>query len=49
MKIRDITDIVERACPLELAEDWDNPGLSIGDADAECTGVVTCLDCNPEV
>lgn len=49
MKIRDITDIVERACPLELAEDWDNPGLSIGDADAECTGVVTCLDCTPEV
>ena len=31
MKIKDIAQAVEKIAPLELAQDWDNVGLLIGD------------------
>lgn len=45
MKIRQVTEAVERCAPRECAEEWDNPGMMLGDAERECTGVLVCLDC----
>lgn len=44
MKISDIIDILEKEFPEELAYEWDNVGLLIGDRSREVTTVVTCLD-----
>lgn len=44
MKIREITDKLEAFAPLTLAEEWDNPGLTAGTLDKECTGVTIALD-----
>lgn len=35
---------VERAAPLELAEDWDNVGIQVGSPEAAVTGVSLALD-----
>lgn len=44
MKINDIINIIETKFPLELAYEWDNVGLLVGDRNREVTTVVTCLD-----
>lgn len=51
MKIREIIDLIEEVAPVDLAEENDKVkiGLQIGDKDAECSGVVTALDCTLEV
>ncbi|MBR4800964.1 MAG: Nif3-like dinuclear metal center hexameric protein [Clostridia bacterium] len=51
MKIRRITDEIEKYAKPELAveNDRERIGLQVGWLDAECTGVVVCLDCTLEV
>lgn len=46
MKItnRQIADAIEAVAPLSLQEDWDNAGYQVGDPEAQCTGVLLCVD-----
>lgn len=48
-RISDIIALIEQTAPLRLQEEYDNSGLQLGDAGAECTGVLLCLDITPEV
>lgn len=48
MTIRDIMALWEQKAPLCTAEEWDNPGLLVGDPEAIVTGVVTTLDITRE-
>ncbi|MGL4511769.1 MAG: Nif3-like dinuclear metal center hexameric protein [Lacipirellulaceae bacterium] len=41
--IADAASLLQRVAPLELAEDWDNVGLLVGDPSGALTRVVTCL------
>ena len=47
--VKDIIDIIEAFAPPALAEDWDNPGLAVGDCSAPVTKVLTALDCDENV
>lgn len=49
MKCREIIDIIENMCPLDAACDWDNPGLIVGDKDAEIHSIMVALDATEEV
>ncbi len=49
MKIQDITSFLETIAPLSLQENYDNAGLITGNADWECTGIITSLDATEEV
>lgn len=49
MKCQGIIDLIERLAPKRLAEDWDNPGLLVGDPGAEVTKALICLDVSLEV
>lgn len=42
--VREIADYIEQLAPVRLAEDWDNVGLLVGDADAEVQKVLLALD-----
>lgn len=42
-----IASFLERFAPAELAEDWDNVGLLIGDPAADVRRVMTCLTVTP--
>ncbi|NUY80982.1 Nif3-like dinuclear metal center hexameric protein [Flavobacterium sp. MAH-1] len=44
MKIRNILAILDEMAPLAYAEDFDNVGLLVGDADIEATGILVCHD-----
>ncbi len=44
MKIKEILSILEEMAPLAYAEDFDNVGLLVGDANNETTGVLVCHD-----
>ena len=44
MKIKEILSILEEMAPLAYAEDFDNVGLLVGDAETEATGVLVCHD-----
>lgn len=44
MKIKDITQHIESIAPLSYQESYDNAGLIVGDAHAECTNALLCLD-----
>lgn len=44
MKIKDIISILEEMAPLAYAEDFDNVGLLIGNANNDTTGVLVCHD-----
>jgi len=44
MKIKDIITVLEAMAPLAYAEDFDNVGLLLGNADAAATGVLVCHD-----
>ena len=39
-----VADAVNRLAPRRIAEDWDNPGLLIGDPAAEVKKIFVCLD-----
>ncbi|NAS11742.1 Nif3-like dinuclear metal center hexameric protein [Poritiphilus flavus] len=44
MIVKEVTDLLEELAPLEYAEEFDNVGLLVGDANAEVTGVLVTLD-----
>ena len=44
MKVRDITQQLESFAPLHLAEEWDNVGLLVGDAEATVRKLILCID-----
>ena len=47
-KIRSICDFLEQFAPTTLAEDWDNVGLILGDAELPASKIMTCLTVTPE-
>ena len=49
MKIKEILSVLEEMAPLAYAEDFDNVGLLVGDANNEATGVLVCHDALEEV
>lgn len=49
MLIKELLTQINQEIPMHTAEDWDNVGLLIGDADAEVSGILTALDCTLEV
>lgn len=42
--VQTVADAVNRLAPRHLAEEWDNPGLLVGDPAAEVNKIVVCLD-----
>ena len=44
MKIKEVIDVLENWAPLSYAEDFDNVGLLVGDAQKHCKGVLVTLD-----
>ncbi|MDD4159570.1 MAG: Nif3-like dinuclear metal center hexameric protein [Synergistaceae bacterium] len=44
MKLSDVIALVEKRIPLEWSEEWDNPGLIVGDADSEIVKIGVVLD-----
>lgn len=49
MKIREITDVIERFAPLALQESYDNSGLIVGRADDEVHRALLAVDVTEEV
>jgi len=49
MKIKDITAAIQKLVPLELAQDWDNVGLLIGDPQANVKNILLTIDVTKEV
>lgn len=46
--INDICQFMEKFAPTQLAEDWDNVGLLVGDRTLSVERVMTCLTVTPE-
>lgn len=46
--VADIADFLRRFAPPELAADWDNTGLLLGDTDVPVRRAMTCLTVTPE-
>ena len=49
MKIKDIAERIETIAPLKLAQDWDNVGLLIGDAQHNVKNVLLTIDITDNV
>lgn len=49
MKVYQITEILEKIAPLEIAEEWDNVGLIIGDKNKDVKKLLVALDINTEI
>ncbi len=49
MKLKEIAEIIEKMAPKELACEWDNVGVMVGDENSEITTMVVSLDFNSEV
>ena len=47
-KVKDITDMIEKLAPVEIAESWDNVGLMVGDTEQRVECVYICLDVTSE-
>jgi len=45
--LHSLCDFLDQFAPLELAEDWDNVGLLVGDRQRDVTRVMTCLTITP--
>lgn len=48
-QLNDIIAFLEEFAPLDLAEEWDNVGLLIGDRQQSVERVMTCLTLSPDV
>ncbi|MEM9410598.1 MAG: Nif3-like dinuclear metal center hexameric protein [Planctomycetota bacterium] len=48
IKLDQICNFLNEIAPLQLAEDWDNVGLLVGDRELEIRKVMTCLTITPE-
>ncbi|MGE0375926.1 MAG: Nif3-like dinuclear metal center hexameric protein, partial [Planctomycetaceae bacterium] len=49
LRLLEITTFLREIAPLELAEEWDNVGLLIGDEQQQVKHVLTCLTLSPDV
>lgn len=49
VKCRDIMWIMEDFAPSKLAEEWDNPGLNVGNPDADINRILVALDATEAV
>ncbi len=49
MKILEITSFLETIAPASLQESYDNAGLLTGNANWDCTGIITALDATEDV
>ncbi len=49
VKCRDIMWLMEDLAPTSYAEEWDNPGLNVGDPDAEISKILIALDATEAV
>ena len=49
MKISDLTTYIQTVAPLSLQEEYDNPGLLLGNPEWECTGALCTLDVTEEI
>ncbi len=49
IRLQDVVSFLREFAPPELAEDWDNVGLLIGDPAEEIRSVLTCLTLTPNV
>ena len=47
--VQTVCDAMNRIAPKNLAEDWDNPGLLIGNPKSEVKKILICLDVSDEV
>ncbi len=47
-KVKDIKNAIEKLAPCSLAEEWDNVGLMVGDAEQYVNTVFICLDVTAE-
>lgn len=48
-KLAEILNFLQQFAPLDLAEEWDNVGLLVGDENASIHRVMTCLTLTPDV
>ena len=48
VKVQSIAEIMNRIAPRQLAEDWDNVGLLVGNFDSEVEKIFVCLDVTDE-
>lgn len=48
-KVSDVIGLINRLAPPELAEQWDNVGLQVGDPGALVERILVCLDVSPQV
>ena len=44
VKVKDIMGVMEEIAPKKLAENWDKPGLAIGDPEREVKKILVALD-----
>lgn len=44
VRVKDIMGVMEEIAPQKLAEDWDKPGLAIGDPEREVKKILVALD-----
>ena len=49
MQIKEIIDALKAVAPERWQEGFDNTGLQVGDAEAECSGAMLCVDATPEI
>ena len=49
MKIKDVAEQIEKIVPLKLAQDWDNVGLLIGDAQKNVKNILLTIDVTNDV
>ena len=49
VKCKNIIEFMEELAPSELAEEWDNVGLMVGEFDMPVKKAVTALDINDDV
>ncbi|KKL23717.1 hypothetical protein LCGC14_2422610, partial [marine sediment metagenome] len=49
MKVRDIAAAVENIAPKKLAQDWDNVGLLVGDAEQNVKKMLVTIDVTKDV
>lgn len=47
LTVKTVAALLEKMAPVELAEDWDNVGLLVGDPGREVRRVMTCLTITP--
>jgi dinuclear metal center YbgI/SA1388 family protein len=49
MKVEDIAAAIQRIVPLELAQNWDNVGLLVGDPQSDVKNILLTIDVTKEV